>query len=92
MVLLMEFGYAFVEKHSVLTETSKIKRYSLMSTLQLLTNLWAPHGIKFKKKSVSDVFMIIKLALTNITGCICAASLYTFILSFFSILNLRNIN
>lgn len=91
MVLLLEFGYAFVEKASVLTETSKIERYSLVLTLQLLMNLWTPRGIKFKKKSVSDVFMIIKLALTY--DWMYFHSTITCIYSFpFLILNLRNIN
>lgn len=45
MVLLMEFGYAFVEKNpSVFTETIKIK-YSLLM-LEVLINLWTPHGAK----------------------------------------------
>lgn len=65
MVLLMEFGYAFVEKNpSALTETSKTKRYSLVLMLQLLINLWTPHGTKFKKKSVSGVSLMIKQGLT----------------------------
>lgn len=49
MVLLMEFFYTFVEKCSILTETIKRKRYSLILTLQLLINLWNPYGTKFKK-------------------------------------------
>lgn len=36
---------------SVLTETSKIKRYSLVLMLQLLMNSRTPHDTKFKKKS-----------------------------------------
>lgn len=35
-----------------------------MLALQLLINLWTSQSIKFKKKSVYDIFMIIKLALT----------------------------
>lgn len=51
MVLLMEFGYAFVEKNPLFfTKNSKIKRYSLVLMLQLLINLWSPHGAKLKKK------------------------------------------